>query len=238
MNAFGLNTLRALACGAAFSLTAGAALAQPLDATKAPTPWTARDSLAAVPVFYIADAYGRPRGDADGSAANFYLNRTQASLALGYTRGQTQGVGQDLHVEVTDLARASALPGERRFVKPPTVVEAASSMDEAPLFMVRDKAGAPYTLRGSDGRRRTYFFLNEGDAIDFIEIVVAQTGTTEADIRLSLAPLSAIVKSMLAAEKPEVQNWAIWSNDEAREDAAVLKAELSRQSAGLKVGTP
>lgn len=139
---------------------------------------------------------------------------------------------------MTDLARASALPGERHFVKPPTAVEAASSMDEAPLFMVRDKTGAPYTLRGSDGRRRIYFFLNEGDAISFLEMVVAQTGVSEEDIRLSLAPLRTIVRSMLAADKPEVKNWAIWSNDEVREDAAALRTELSRQSAGLPLATP
>jgi hypothetical protein len=240
MNVSGL-CVRALLCATSFALAAGAASAQPLDASKAPTPWSGRDSLAEVPVFYIADAYGRPRGDTEGSAANFYLNRTQASLALGYARGQrgqTLGTGKQLHVEVTDLARASAMSGARHFVKPPTVVEAANSMDEAPLFMVRDKAGAPYTLRGADGRRRTYFFLNEGDAIDFVEMVVEQTGTPEGDIRLSLAPLPAIVKSMLAADKPEVKNWAIWSNDEAREDAAVLKAELKRQSAGLATGKP
>lgn len=236
-----LKPLRSLLCAAVLAATsAGAANAQIFDADRAPTPWAARDSLGAVPVFYIADRFGRPvAADASGET-ELFLTRMQASLALGYYRGrpeaaQTHG---SLHVAVTDLARVSGLSGKRHFVKPPTVVEAAAGMNEAPLFLVRDKAGAPYTLRGPDGRRRTYFFLSESDAIGFIEMVVHETGVTEEDVRLSLAPLSDIMAKMLAGDSPGVNNWAIWSNAEAIEDAAIVRAELSRQTAGLPTGKP
>jgi hypothetical protein len=226
-------------CTLGGAMLAAPALAEPLRLTNAPTPSAALDSLREVPVFFVADANGRPAGDDGANGPNFYLNRTQASLALGYARGQRPAAltpADDLHIEVTDLARATA-SGPGHYIKPPTAVEAAAGMDEAPLFLVRDPEGAPYTLRGPDGRRRVYFFLSENDALDFIGMVMDELHVNETAIRLSLVPLPVVVRSMQNAAG-ETVNWAIWSNAEVREDAAVLKASLSTQSAQLPTGTP
>jgi hypothetical protein len=214
--------------GAAFLAVFAAGFAAPACADE--TPELARDALRNVPVFFIADDAGQPSEGAADDKVAFYLTRQQASIALGLARGDRAVAGlpaDDLRVEVIDLARAAAFAEPHRFVKPATRIEAAARMADTPLFLVRDAEGAPYTIKGEDGRRRVYFYLSETDAHAFMGRILRETKRTPSDLRLSIVTLEGVLDSIMTSDDPLVQNWEIWANADVRSDAADLRAELS-----------
>jgi hypothetical protein len=189
----------------------------------------ARARLEAVPVFYVADAAGRPAKESSSGGPAFYLTRSQASLGLGMLTGERAAAGEDadFHVAVTDLAAASAHPGSERFIKPVSTLDAAANLNGVPLFLVRDKEGSPFTLKDKDGHRRVFFYLSESDARSFIDRVMSETKRDWDDIRLSVIPLDVIIDTMQTSKDPAVANWVIYPSAETRLDAAALQAEAS-----------
>lgn len=226
MSKFGRPLWAAAAICAAFAMTATPAFAGKVvkdkEGVQAPV-GSAVDHLQNVPVFYIADAAGQP---VETGETPLYLTRHQASVALGMARGElaAQGVESDFHVEVIDLARAANIENHR-YVKPFSRIDAASQIAGAPLYMVRDNQGSPFTVKDASGRKRVYFFLSDADAAAFVGRVVDETGVNARDVRLSLVGLDQVVDSILTSKDPLVQDWTIWSSAEARQDAADLRAE-------------
>jgi hypothetical protein len=226
MTKFGRSYLAAVAFCTAMTMTAAPAFAGKTvkDETSALVPvGPAADHLHNVPVFYIADAAGQP---VEADETPLYLTRYQASVALGLMRGELAAKGQesDLHVEVSDLARAADIKSHR-YVKPFSRIDAAGQMAAAPLYLVRDNQGSPFTVKDAAGRKRVYFFLSDADAAAFVGRVVDETGISARDVRLSLVGLDQVVDSILTSKDPLVQDWTIWSSAEARQDAADLRAE-------------
>lgn len=185
--------------------------------------------LANVPVFFLADASGAPIIEPGAADPTFYLTRSQASLGLGMLIGEraAEHKSTDVHVAVTDLAASTSRPGEEHYVKPVTTLDAAASLDGVPLFIVRDKNGAPFTINAADGKKKVYFYLSEDDARDFVHRVVNETHRSWDDIRLSVIPLNIIINSMLNSKDPSVSDWVIYPSAETRSDAAALKAQAS-----------
>lgn len=218
-----MHGARRLAAAAAFAFAAFST-ASTAWADNAPQPLS---RLGNVPVFFIAGPDGQPVEAVKGEGPIFYLTRSQASLGLGMLRGERASVGEeaDFHLGVTDLAAVHARPGDEKYIKPVSTIDAAVNMPGVPLFIIRDKEGSPFTLRDADGRKKIYFYLSESDARDFIDRVMSETKRDWDDIRLSVIPMDVILRSITTSKDPSVANWVIYPSAETRLDAAALKSQ-------------
>ncbi len=210
------------ASAASFAL----ALTVPPATAETPAPAPASASLASVPAFFIAGPDGQPYIAPGDTSPVWYLSHTQASLNLGVMRGYTPRgrKAPDLDVALTNLADVAAKPGPHAFARPSTLVEVASSVEGAPVYLVRDAGGAPFTVR-RNGVREVPFFISEIEAHDFLTDVVKQTGSPEDSIRLSVISLGVVLEAMRNPDDPAVLGWAIRASDEMRRDAEILREE-------------
>lgn len=213
--------------GAAFLLSVLAILFAAWPA-RADSRSAASARLEAVPVFFVADPSGAPLVEPGADAPTYYLTRTQASLGLGLMRGVLADHGLipfQLSVGVTDLAAIARMEGEPVFVKPVSTIDAAVAHEGVPLFLVRDAAGSPFTVRDGLGGRQVRFFLAEADARAFVARVLRETKRDWSDIRLSVIGLDVVMNTMLTSDDPAIGAWIIQPSDETRRDAATLRSE-------------
>jgi hypothetical protein len=224
----------ALLAAAAFTFSLAFAPHALADRSAKTSAAAAREALRNVPVFFIAGADGQPiHADGDRAIA-YYLTRTQASIAVGLARADRAAAGDDaddLHVAASTLDAAAHQTLPHRFVRPASHIDEAAAVPGVPLFLIRDKAGAPFTVKDEAGQRRVFFYLSDDDAQAFAQRILTETKRNPEDVRISIVSLDPVLNAILTSTDPLVQDWTIWSSAETRMDADSLKTAAQAQLA-------